>query len=207
MKKKTFNTLAGFVCLMAFSIGIGIYTAQYYGVQQDPQIQGLMWPDSKQVVPFLTTDHTGQDFGLEQLLGKWSLIFFGYTHCPDVCPITLSVFKQVLEMNPDTQTQAIFVSVDPERDNIDRISEYVGYFHPEMIGLGGNQAQINSLTSQLGVVSMRGTDTGDGGYLVDHSASTFLIDPRGKLLTIFSAPHDAISMSDRLERIQDFINY
>ena len=210
MNQRTIKILTGFVILTAFSMGIGLYTARYYGVEQDQKLEGLFWPNPKHLGQFNARDHHGKEFGLDNLRGKWSFLFFGYTHCPDVCPITLSIFKQLLDSLEQSDTgenvQALFVTVDPERDTLQRLTDYVGYFHPDIIGLGGSRQEVESLTRQLGVVSMIREASADGNYLVDHSASVFLLGPEGQLLSIFSAPHNPESILRRFDKIRAFIN-
>lgn len=213
LKKKAVNAVALILGLIALGLGVGFSTAHYYTgpakePAQEPSVEGLFWPDPKQVQPFETVDHTGERFGLKQLEGRWSFLFFGFTHCPDICPVTLSVLDQVereLEQRGITNTQTLFVTVDPERDTTRQLSEYVGYFNPDFIGLGGSEEQIRSLTGQLGVVAARGEVSEDGDYLVDHSASVLLVDPRGRLISLFSAPHKSDEILSRFLDIREFI--
>ena len=158
---KKFTAPALIVGLIAAGMGIGFYTAGYYDhVGSAEQIDGFFWPNPKQIYPFVTVDHNGNTFNLERLQGKWSFIFFGYTHCPDICPITLSVLKQVYEQLQAThhagETQILFVTADPERDTPEQLEKYVTYFNEDFIGLGGNPPQIQSLAIQLGAVALAG---------------------------------------------------
>ena len=198
------------ISLMTVATVAGIYTArqQQHALSQ-PDIAGLLWPNPKQLHAFSTLDHEGQVFGLEKLQGKWSFLFFGFTHCPDICPITLSVLNEVKTLiEKDGQhgdTQVVFVSIDPERDTPAQLAAYVDYFNKDFIGLGGSQAQIQSLAGQIGVMYFRGETSATGDYLMDHSASAFLIDPRGRLIGVFSAPHAAADVAARFMQIKAFI--
>jgi protein SCO1/2 len=208
-KLNIIGLLSGLIAL-GMGIGVGVLTARYYSpVEQPPGIQGMFWPDPKQLYPFLTVDDTGARFGLDRLKGKWSFMFFGYTHCPDVCPITLSVMAQVHEklqrQGLGGEVQMLFVTVDPERDTTRRLAKYVHKFDSAIIGLGGSMTQIQSLTGQLGVLSVKDETDEHGNYLVDHSTALFLIDPKGRLISLFSAPHDAESIVSRFLRIRDFV--
>lgn len=208
-KKRFIRILVLFVCMISLGMGAGFYFASYYQTNTNPEIQGLLWPESKQLSGFTTIDHDGKVFGNDRLQGKWSFIFFGYTHCPDVCPITLSVLNEVynkLQATKQTQDlQIIFVTVDPERDTSQRLKEYVGYFNPDFIGLGGNIEQIQSLTGQIGVFFMYGERSEAGNYLVDHTASIFLMDPNGRMVAIFAAPHQMEPILSRFRQIKTFI--
>jgi protein SCO1/2 len=206
-KLKIISLLLG---LIALGTGVGVLTAHYYRPVEHPRrIQGMFWPDPKPLYPFLTVDDTGARFGLDRLKGKWSFLFFGYTHCPDVCPITLSVMSQVYEKlqrrGLGSEVQMLFITVDPERDTTSRLAEYVHKFDSAIIGLGGSMTQIQSLAGQIGVASVKDETDEHGNYLVDHSTALFLIDPEGRLISLFSAPHDANSIVSRFLRIRYFV--
>ena len=192
---------------------LGIFTARYYqpGTPAKPEIQGLLWPNPREVRPFEALDQDGKPFGLAELSGKWSFLFFGYTHCPDICPVTLAVLGQVYnkleEQKLADNIQVIFASVDPERDTPDVIKSYVSYFNKNFIGLTGTEVQIDSLARQIGIVHARGEETAPGDYTVDHTASVFLISPDNKLLGIFSAPQNVDDIISRFRAISNFINH
>lgn len=208
-KPGTMKTASLILALMGLGMLTGLYTARYYQPEpESPDIEGLFWPDPKQLHDFSTIDHTGRGFGLDRLKGQWSFLFFGYTHCPDICPVTLSVMDRVqqeLERRGVDNARTVFITVDPGRDTTEQLAQYVGYFNPDFIGLGGSEAQIRSLTRQIGVVSSRGEPSKEGEYLVDHSASLFLIDPRGRLISLFSAPHKANAIVSRFMAIRRFL--
>jgi protein SCO1 len=170
-------------------------------------IEGLFWPNPKQMHEFSTIDHTNNAFGLKQLKGKWSFIFFGYTHCPDICPITMSVmneaYKQLSPTNNDLQI--IFVSVDPERDTTIKLAQYVSYFNDSFIGLGGNNDMIDSLTKQIGIAYYLNKEQ-EENYLVDHSASIFVFDPEARMVGKLSAPHESDKVIEQFTQIKEFIN-
>ena len=212
MKNPVLQALAIVIVLLAFGAGIGMYSSSYYTNQLEaaPNIEGLLWPDGKQLRPFASIDHRGEVFGLNSFKDKWSFIFFGYTHCPDICPVTLSVMNQVndklVEFEDKENLQFVFMTVDPERDTQEKLSEYIEYFNSDFIGLGGNMTQVESLTRQIGVAHILNEKEPDGSYLVDHSASIFLIDPEGKLSAIFSAPHEPGEISQRFQSIHEFLS-
>ena len=136
---------------------------------------------------FRLTDHNGDSFDLKQLRGKVSLLFFGYTHCPDVCPTELANMARLLKQlkTESDNVQGLFVSVDPVRDTPERLSQYVPYFHPKLIGLTGTEAAVKTVTSAYKVHSnVQKTEGKDLQYLVDHSANLFIIDGNGKLAQI-----------------------
>lgn len=126
---------------------------------------------------------------------RWSLVFFGYTHCPDVCPITLQVMKNViakLEELGEPEPQIVFVSVDPVRDTSDVLNNYIAYFNDEFMGITGDQTQMHNFTRSLGIVaSFTANEEDPDNYIVDHTASLLLIDPQRRVRAKVTPPHEA----------------
>ena len=121
---------------------------------------------------------------LHDYKGKVVLLYFGYTFCPDICPTSLGFTSQALStLTPDEakKVQMLFVTVDPERDTLDKLKTYTAYFHPNILGLTGTPEEIKAVARQYGVMYAK-QDTGSaGGYVVDHSAYTYVITPDGSL--------------------------
>jgi protein SCO1/2 len=154
---------------------------------------------------FNLTDHTGAPFDLARLEGHWTLMFFGFTHCPDVCPTTLFTLARVeeqLDGLPDRdKPEVVMVSVDPNRDTPEALAAYVPYFDPGFVGVTGDMPGILGLTQSMGVAfAYTPVEGSEDGYAVDHTASIFLVDPAGRLAAIFGTPHtaDAIAHDYRL---------
>lgn len=212
MSKRQIIIFLFVVCCVALGAGAGLYTAGYFapGQAAKPEIRGLLWPNPRELGDFRLTDHKGNPFTREDLLGKWSLLFFGYTHCPDVCPMTLAkmdrIYRSLKQENPAEELQVLFVSVDPERDTRNTLSQYVQYFNEEFIGLGGRDNRAGSLGKQMGIVSIRTKGTSPENYLVDHTASVFIVDPRARWVGILSAPHEVEDMTRRYLAIKQFIS-
>lgn len=138
-------------------------------------------------------DQDGEAFTRERLQGRWNLLFFGFTHCPDVCPTTLYQAAEVVGRMQERGTdapQVIFVSVDPMRDTPERLAEYVPYFHPDFVGVTGELSQLQPLFESYGVAYGYQQREGDEGYDVDHTASLFLVGPDGRLQALFLTPHE-----------------
>jgi protein SCO1 len=132
------------------------------------------------------------------LIGHWTLLDFGYTFCPDVCPTTLATLKDVktrLEAGGTPAPQVIFVSVDSARDTPERLTKFVRFFDPGFIGATGDDAALASLVKHLGVQYERHDAQDKKRYVVDHSAVVYLIDPQGKLKATFSWPHDPAALA------------
>jgi len=123
------RTLFLVVALIAIGLGLGIFTAHQQRMKLPAQIQGMMWPNPKVLKAFSGIDQNGNEFGLAKLQGNWSFLFFGYSHCPGICPVTLTVLDQVykkLQVNhQQPKVQVVFVSVDPERDTSERLRNYL----------------------------------------------------------------------------------
>lgn len=150
--------------------------------------------------------HLGSPFTLDSLQGKWTFMFFGYTHCPDICPTTMGTLTQMdkilLEQDAELARQVVFVSVDPERDTIEKLSQYVPYFDPSYIGVTGNRANINRFTRKLGILHIRSGEEGSDDYLVNHSSSILLFNLDGSLRALFSGlPHNAADLADNFLKI------
>ena len=149
-------------------------------------------------------DQAGAEFDGSRLAGRWSLLFFGFTRCPDVCPQTLGVLAQVdkslADLPAGARPQVILVSVDPQRDTPEQLASYVKFFAPSFTGVTGTQHAIDSFTRAMGVpVAIRPTENGD--YTVDHSAAIFLLDPQGAMRALFSTPHDPKIIAGDYRRI------
>ncbi|MCG6896372.1 MAG: SCO family protein [Thiocapsa sp.] len=131
-------------------------------------------------------DSTSGPLDLADLRGRVVLIYFGYTWCPDICPTNLVLIANALRMlTPEEQerVQVLFVSVDPERDSTRRVAEYSGYFHPRILGLTGTPERIAEVARLYGAAYRR-TELPDSalGYVVDHSAYSYVVDPKGRLV-------------------------
>jgi protein SCO1/2 len=128
------------------------------------------------------TDHHGKPRTLEDFRGKVVVIFFGFVHCPDACPATLAELAQVAKaLGPDaTRMQVLFVTVDPERDTPELLRQYVPSFHPDFLGLHGDAAATAQAAKEFKIFYQKQQSSG-GGYSVDHSAGTYILDPQGRL--------------------------
>lgn len=168
---------------------------------------------------FQLLDQDERVFGRERLRGRWSFVFFGYTHCPDICPTTLVVLREAQRLigGADQGIQYVLVSVDPARDTAAVLRRYVAYFHPELIGATGPDAELQRLTKPLGAYYSReparagasasapgaaATPASLPSYEVAHSAAIFLIDPQARLRALFAGPHDAARLAEGFKRLR-----
>jgi protein SCO1 len=150
-------------------------------------------------------DHQGRSFGRANLRGHWSILFFGYTNCPDFCPTTLATLaaleKRLREASAAQLPQVVFVSVDVKRDTPAQLAKYVPYFDPNFIGItAADQPAIESFAKQWGVAVMVQPEK-DGNYSVDHSGSIFVIDPSGQLAAVLTGPFSVNALQSDFQRI------
>ncbi len=162
----------------------------------------LFYEQAREIKPFEFTDHKGQSFTKNHLKGKWSLVFFGYTSCPDVCPTTLQNLGFIYDdlKNLANNSQVLLVSVDPVRDTQEKLSQYIAYFNREFIALRAGHDVLFPFARNLGL--MYAISGEEEGYLVDHSASLVLINPDGNITAIFKPEQEVGKMpsidSDKL---------
>lgn len=190
---------AAVVALISAAAGFGVWRLQHE--TSAPDLASLkVLPEPRVIADFDLLDQDGKPFALQRLRGTWSLLFFGFTYCPDICPGTLYDLEQVHRALGDAPGisdahQVVFVSVDPERDTPARLAEYVTYFDPDFQGVTGAPEQLAPLAMQIGVAyRIEPHEAGDPNYAVDHSASVFLVDPDARLYGIFPSPHDPALM-------------
>lgn len=142
---------------------------------------------------FSLVDHTGKPVTKEDYRGKWLLVFLGYTYCPDVCPTTLNEIAEVMERLGEkaAKVQPLFITIDPERDTVPRMAEYVAAFDPRIVGLTGTSEQIKEAANSFRVYYAKASQEGaPNGYLMDHSTSLYLFNPEGQFEKLFSFNDD-----------------
>lgn len=190
--------------IIALTAGWWLSTYLFDNVADLEDLHGLRFSEPRALTPFALTDHHGAEFGVDRLKDKWSYMFFGYTHCPDVCPTTMSVLNSVASRlaNSKIPVQYIFVSIDPDRDTPEQLGQFVSYFNGEFLGVTGTEQGLESLTRQLGVAYMRVPGEKDTeNYLMDHTASVLLFDPDGRFHANYSPPLDPAGISEDLPRL------
>lgn len=155
-------------------------------------IDGFELPVPMAVKPFGLADHRGRTFGAAEFAGRWTLLLFGFTHCPDVCPTTLAQIAEVRRIvaaaRGDIPTASVFVTIDPARDTRARLAGYVAQFGDDVIGVTGPPQDLQALANQFRVRYTTTRPTGGAAYLFDHTASVSLVGPDGRLFAIFTLP-------------------
>jgi len=195
-KARTLLFVFGFMALM-----LGILFARVLSPvpisKEDLRKQGFYLLDQpRPIANFHLFNHKGQSVTQKTLTDKWSIVFFGYTTCPDVCPTTLALMNQVYQQLTEeqrAQLQVVLVSVDPERDTVEKLSQYIPYFNADFLGLTGDLQQITNLATTVSTVFAKTQFEGES-YLVDHSGNLVLLNPVGQYVGFFRSPHDVNSL-------------
>lgn len=155
---------------------------------------GLAYPQPRALPDFALTRADGSELRADALRGRWSLVFFGFTHCPDVCPTTLASYREIeraLEaQDPVPPYELVFVSLDPERDAGKPLADYAAYFSARILAVTGTREQLDALTRALGILYAK-SPTGGSDYTIDHSTQLVLLDPDVRMAAIFRPPLDA----------------
>lgn len=195
MTSKTSTTLVASITVFVFALAVAVYYILSPATlsREELSANGLfVYAEAKPLKNFNLIDQNGQAFTADALNGKWTLVFFGYTFCPDVCPLTMATVSQFTSLLEGSElsddTQVVMVSVDPMRDTPEILGTYMAYFDKAFIGATGEQINIFALASQLNAAFSYEPLEGDG-YLVNHSGHISLINPAGELHGFFKTPH------------------
>lgn len=151
--------------------------------------------------PFTLVDHEGQTRTEADFLGTHTLVYFGYTYCPDACPTALGIMTEALKRLDEDQlakVQPIFISFDPERDTVEALKDYVPLFHPKLIGLTGTPEQTKAAAKAYRVYFAKVESEDQNDYLVDHSSYIYLMSPEGEFIKHFSESGGVAALSDYL---------
>lgn len=199
---RTYHRNISIAALIA--VVIGVLTAITVGSPKTLKLeQGMLLPKPRPLPEFQLIDSNQQPFGNTQLTGQWSLLFAGFTHCPDVCPNTLALLKGVHRQLDEQQLplQVVFISVDPERDTPERLGEYTRYFSPDFVGVTGPLAQLDKLAASAGLVYAKVPGTTTDNYTMDHSAALVLIDPQARIAAYFTPPFKIETLASDLAKV------
>jgi len=173
--------------LLACFVG-GLWLSHWFQTKEPQYSEStLVFPKARTLPNFAVKNHLGKAINIANLKNRWSLMFFGFTHCPDVCPNTLNALTQIQKsFDADTQPQLILVTVDPMRDTPEIMQKYVNSFSDDIIGVTGELHNIQVLTKELGVAYAYNA-LPDGSYTVDHSATIFIINPQGEYVAAYTS--------------------
>jgi len=172
--------------LAAIAIVVAVIGWSLWQSRAAPSLNGMLLDPPQEIPAIQLTGSDGQPHTLTDFQGKVTVVFFGYTHCPDVCPMTASTMARARAMlgNQADRVQLVFVSVDPERDPPERLASYLAKYDPTFLGLTGDEDRIRELATAFGVHYAKVESTSALGYLVEHTSSSFVLDTQGKLRAI-----------------------
>ena len=179
------------IAVVAIATAAGFLAGRWWPAEP-PSLQAstALFGEERALPEFALTDHTGRAYTRRDLTETWTLLFFGYTHCPDICPITLATMSASVDAIAalgGAAPRIVFVSVDPERDAPSHLRGYVTTFRDDFLGVTGPHEELRKLTRALGVIYAK---DGDGpAYLVEHSAAVLLVNPKAELQAVFGPPH------------------
>jgi protein SCO1/2 len=182
--------------ILAISLGAamaaGLWAAMNLQQTRSQPTTATVLPARPEIAAFSLLDHEARPINENAFKGQWDLVFFGFTNCPDICPLTLQILStaksQLRESGLEPLPRIVFVSVDPARDTVDKMAAYVNAFGDGNLGVTGEIDELRKLTSGLGIYfEKHGSD--DENYTVDHSAVVIVIDPDGRFHSLFGAPH------------------
>ena len=199
--------LAPALAVIAIAAGAGFFVGRWPPAEPPALLASTALFGQERPLPeFALTDHTGRAYTRRDLEESWTLIFFGYTHCPDVCPITLATMSASIDAIAALGGEAprvVFVSVDPERDAPSHLRGYVTEFREDFLGVTGPHEELRKLTRALGVAYAR---DGDGPeYLVEHGAALLLVNPKAELQAVFAPPHQPDPMARDIVAIRNHL--
>lgn len=202
------QTVIVLLCVIALIVGMmvaRVVRSPEISTEQLQQLGAIVKQQSTKLDDFSLIDHQGRTFDNRRLQGKWSLVFFGYTYCPDVCPTTMALLSQ-LEQElqgsiAEDNTQYILASVDPERDTPEKLAEYVTHFNTDFIGVTGEVASMFEFARNLNSMFAKAPIDDSGSYLVDHSMSIAIINPAGEHHGFLRGPHNVANMNQALRAI------
>lgn len=194
-----FLPVAALIAAIAAGIGAAALMARSTAVELR---SGTALAEPRPLAEFALVDHLGRALGPRDFRDRWTLVFTGFTHCPDLCPATLALLAQVRSQLPQESLRILFLSVDPERDGPAQIAAYLAHFGPGLSGATGTPAQVETFSAQLGLAQVRNPGAG-ADYTVDHSAALVLIDPRARIAGYFRPPHDATALVADLAALAD----
>ncbi len=181
-----------FAFVLGTAMAVGIWAAMNLQRAAPLPVTATVLPTTADLAAFSLLDHEGRSVDQHVFEGQWDLVFFGFTNCPDICPLTLQILsaakRQLQEQGQSPLPRIVLVSVDPERDTPAKMAQYVNAFGDGNLGITGELDELRKLTSGLGIFFEKQA-SGDESYAVDHSSVVIVIDPAGRFHSLFSGPH------------------
>jgi protein SCO1/2 len=179
---------AGLIAFIALAIGV-VVAVNIAPPSAEKTKHVSLYPQVRALPDFQLVDHNNQEFTSKNLMGYWSLVFVGYTFCPDICPTTMAelkgIYPELQKIPTDFPIKVVLLSVDPKRDTPERLNEYINFFHPDFIGVSGWHPQLFPLVRAMGMMYSMSESTDNPNYLVDHSSSVVVVNPKAQVVGRF----------------------
>jgi protein SCO1/2 len=200
LKRKNRITIIFLLAFIALTVGLYVKSVMTASHLDTSKLNATLLDEPRAVSPFQLIDHQGQAFTRERFSGRWNLVFFGFAHCPEMCPTAMNEIAKTFTLLEAEQVkqypQVVFISIDPERDTPAVLKNYLSQFNPAFIGVTGKKDQIEALTKELGIVYLK-TQMAEGSkeYDINHSGTIVLFNPAGKIAGFMSLPHKATQIA------------
>lgn len=202
---------------ITISLGLGVFLGAQQFSAATPLTIAQLLPAATALPEFSLENHRGETVVANSFLGHWSLVFFGFTSCPDFCPLELQKLAKLLKRMDAEDLQVVFVSVDPERDGQEKLAAYVSFFHPQIVGLRGSNSELVNIANFFGASYDRSaivdsklltvpaginmpTNVGEQ-YLVNHSTRVFVVNPEGEFVGSFAPPYEVDDMLSDMQKL------
>ena len=203
MNKKTYSiVIVSLFILIPFSLFISSVWLKKKHIAETQLQSGSVLPHTQRLPSFTLTDMNGQSFTNKNLQGHWSLLFFGFTRCPAVCPTSLAQLAQAQKLFAPgvSLPQVVFISIDPEHDSASAIKKYLSKFNPQFLGATGTAEQLDTITRALGVMYAKVSTSQN--YTMNHSDIVLVINPQGEWAAVLTQPHSAKNIANDLALIE-----
>jgi len=203
--------LCTLLIVVVLSLFVASMTRTTVPAPEELRSQGLIvLPTARDLEIPILVDQSGSRFDKKALEGKWSFVFFGYTSCPDICPVTMSILRQAEQTISDHRFQAVLASVDPKRDDVETMRAYVEAFSSRFLGITGERRDLFMWASQLSAGFGKASARHDGhpasqGHLIDHSGHLAILNPEGKFIAILKHPFEAKDVVDAFRSIARYL--
>lgn len=206
MNKQTLQrgiALSTYILVIGAALFIGLGLGWLTQGNNTAIVNATVLPESRPLPAFELQSTNGQAITPDSLKGQWTWVFYGFTHCPDVCPGTLTALRDSLALVEGEQPQVLFISLDPERDTPEKLKEYVEWFNPEFNAATGSIAELSQAAQAMGIAWQKVPSKTNDNYMIDHTSWVILLNPAAQIQAWFSPPHLPTEMASDFVTIRD----
>lgn len=195
--------LSTYVLVIGIALILGVALGWLSQKSDSHDIKATVLPESRPLPAFELTDTDGETVSPESLTNQWTWVFFGFTHCPDVCPGTLAALRDTMPLIEGEAPKVLFVSLDPERDTLDKLGEYTKWFNPKFEAATGDIPALNKAARAMGIAWSKVEDENSDNYQIAHTSWVILLNPSAQIQAWFSPPHLPLEMAQDFMAIRD----